>query len=78
MRFVVIQPAEGFADAVQAFAESMLQNSWFSLRANKRLLIETDGMAKRSIWTSGTSGPALITMPEDTVPSGNWCSARAE
>ncbi len=32
-----------FAD-VATFAESMLKNSWFSLQANKKLLIDTDGM----------------------------------
>jgi enoyl-CoA hydratase len=33
-----------FDTEVEAFARSMLANSWFSLRANKRLLLETDGM----------------------------------
>lgn len=37
--------AETFFDDVQNFAEKMLKNSWFSLRANKRLLIETDALA---------------------------------
>jgi hypothetical protein len=37
-------PSETFWEAVQGFAEAMLENSWFSLRANKRLLIETDGL----------------------------------
>ncbi len=38
-----------FADAdfdneVQKFADTILANSWFSARANKRLLVETDGL----------------------------------
>ena len=37
-------PAETFWEEVGKFAESMLENSWFSLRANKRLAIETDGL----------------------------------
>jgi enoyl-CoA hydratase/carnithine racemase len=36
---------EGFFDAVEAFAEQVLANSWFSHRANKRLLTRTDGLA---------------------------------
>ncbi len=36
-------PAETFFDGVEAFARQVLTNSWFSHRANKRLLIETDG-----------------------------------
>ena len=35
---------EGFFDAVEAFAEQVLANSWFSHRANKRLLTRTDGL----------------------------------
>jgi enoyl-CoA hydratase len=34
-----------FDQDVEAFARTMLANSWFSLRENKRLLIETDGMS---------------------------------
>jgi enoyl-CoA hydratase/carnithine racemase len=34
-----------FDAEVEAFARSMLANSWYSLRENKRLLTETDGMA---------------------------------
>jgi len=33
-----------FDDEVEHFARSVLENSWFSLAANKRLLIDTDGM----------------------------------
>jgi hypothetical protein len=29
---------------LQAVAEAILANSWFSHRANKRLLVETDGL----------------------------------
>lgn len=35
---------EVFDQEVEGFARTMLANSWFSLRENKRLLIETDGM----------------------------------
>ena len=38
-------PDADFDREVEAFARSILSNSWFSLRANKRLLIETEGMA---------------------------------
>ena len=37
-------PDAEFDQAVQAFCEAMLANSWFSLRANKLLLAETDGL----------------------------------
>jgi enoyl-CoA hydratase/carnithine racemase len=37
-------PEEVFDREVEAFARAMLANSWFSLRENKRLLIETEGM----------------------------------
>jgi enoyl-CoA hydratase len=37
-------PDDAFDQEVETFARSVLANSWFSLRANKRLLIETDGM----------------------------------
>lgn len=42
-----------FADAtfdedVQAFARAILANSWFSLRENKRLLLETEGMTLKA------------------------------
>jgi enoyl-CoA hydratase/carnithine racemase len=33
-----------FDDEVEAYARAILTNSWFSLRENKRLLIETDGL----------------------------------
>jgi len=35
---------ETFDQEVETFARTILGNSWFSLRENKRLLIETDGM----------------------------------
>jgi enoyl-CoA hydratase len=35
---------EAFETEVESFARSILSNSWFSLRENKRLLIDTDGM----------------------------------
>ena len=35
---------EGFYDDVAKFCEMMLANSWFSLRALKKLLRETDGL----------------------------------
>jgi enoyl-CoA hydratase len=37
-------PDDEFDAGVEAFARDILANSWFSLRENKRLLIETDGM----------------------------------
>ena len=37
-----------FDREVEAFARAVLENSWFSLRENKRLLIETDGMTLAS------------------------------
>ena len=40
----VVLSEDGFFDAVQRYSAAMLENSWFSLRANKRLLHETDGM----------------------------------
>jgi enoyl-CoA hydratase len=36
-------PDEGFEAAVIAYAKQILENSWFSHRANKRLMVETDG-----------------------------------
>lgn len=38
-------PDEEFEAAIQSLAREVLAGSWFSHRANKRLLIETDGMA---------------------------------
>ena len=35
---------DGFTSGVDAFCAEMLANSWFSLRANKRLVNATDGM----------------------------------
>ncbi len=37
-------PDASFDNELRALADSILANSWFSHRANKRLLIETDGM----------------------------------
>lgn len=33
-----------FSHEVETFARTLLSNSWFSLRENKRIMIETDGM----------------------------------
>lgn len=38
-------PDEGFEKAIETFCTEMLANSWFSLRANKKLLRDTDGMS---------------------------------
>lgn len=35
---------EDFFDAVDTYAQQVLANSWFSHRANKKLLLQTDGM----------------------------------
>jgi len=40
----VCYPDDGFYDDVTKFCEMMLANSWFSLRALKKLLRETDGL----------------------------------
>jgi enoyl-CoA hydratase/carnithine racemase len=37
-------PDDRFEDEVRALADTILANSWFSHRANKRLLRETDGL----------------------------------
>ena len=37
-------PDESFAADVEAFCRQILENSWFSHRANKRLISETDGL----------------------------------
>jgi len=37
-------PDEDFQVAVEAYGKQILSNSWFSHRANKRLLLETDGL----------------------------------
>ena len=55
-------PDETFWEDVQSFAETMLENSWYSLRAYKRLLIETDSMDLQAglaheIYHSAGSGP---------------------
>lgn len=41
-------PAETFDAEVEAFCRQILANSWFSLRANKRLYRETEGMTLRA------------------------------
>jgi enoyl-CoA hydratase/carnithine racemase len=38
-------PDAGFDDALARFADGILAQSWFSHRANKRLLRETDGLS---------------------------------
>lgn len=38
-------PEAEFDACVDAFVQSVLENSWFSHRANKRLTLETDGMS---------------------------------
>jgi len=40
-----ICPDEKFDAFVETFCDEMLSNSWFSLRANKKLLFDTDGMS---------------------------------
>jgi len=35
---------EDFFDVVDAYAQQVLANSWFSHRANKKLLVQTDGL----------------------------------
>jgi enoyl-CoA hydratase/carnithine racemase len=37
-------PDEGFEAAVEDFARGVVAHSWFSHRANKRLILETDGL----------------------------------
>ena len=39
-----VLPDEGFFEAVEAYGRQVLENSWFSHRANKALLTETDGL----------------------------------
>ncbi|MBU2548258.1 MAG: enoyl-CoA hydratase/isomerase family protein [Proteobacteria bacterium] len=41
----MVVPEERFEDEVENLARTILANSWFSHRANKRLLEKTDGMA---------------------------------
>ena len=40
----VCVPDDVFDAELEAFCRTILANSWFSHRANKRLLIETDGL----------------------------------
>jgi enoyl-CoA hydratase/carnithine racemase len=42
----VCVPDADFDAALEAYARDILANSWFSHRANKRLLIETDGLTQ--------------------------------
>mgnify|MGYP006229096875 FL=1 len=39
-----VLPAENFIEHVHHFCQEMLSLSWFTLRANKRLMQDTDGM----------------------------------
>ncbi|MCB1643983.1 MAG: enoyl-CoA hydratase/isomerase family protein [Pseudomonadales bacterium] len=41
----VVFPDDSFEADVRQFCEAMLENSWYSLRANKRLLRHTDGLS---------------------------------
>jgi enoyl-CoA hydratase/carnithine racemase len=41
-------PDEAFDGELDRFTKSILANSWFSLRANKRLYRETDGLPLRA------------------------------
>ena len=41
-------PADGFDAELQRFTRAILANSWFSLRANKRLYRETEGLPLRA------------------------------
>ncbi len=57
-------PAESFFADASAFAESILKNSWFSLQANKKLLIDTDGMSladglAHEIYNNAGRGPDM-------------------
>ena len=53
-----------FETEVQRYARAILANSWFSLRENKRLLLETEGMTLKAglahevLHTAGT-GPDM-------------------
>jgi enoyl-CoA hydratase/carnithine racemase len=40
-------PDDSFDKELRALADTILANSWFSHRANKRLLIDTDGLSLR-------------------------------
>ncbi|SIN64678.1 Enoyl-CoA hydratase/carnithine racemase [Parasphingorhabdus marina DSM 22363] len=41
-------PDAQFEDQIQALTAQILENSWFSHRANKKLLLETDGMSMQA------------------------------
>lgn len=41
----LLAPAGGLDDLVESFAGEIVANSWFTNAANKRMLIETDGMS---------------------------------
>ncbi len=41
----ICYPEAEFDASVEAFAKSVLENSWFSHRANKKLTLDTDGMS---------------------------------
>ena len=60
----VCLPDEGFHEAVEAFARTILANSWYSHRANKRLLAHTDGLPlaaglAHEIYTGEGRGPDM-------------------
>ena len=53
-----------FDDRLEAYARGILTNSWFSHRANKRLLIETDGLPQQvglahEVFRSAGRGPDM-------------------
>jgi enoyl-CoA hydratase/carnithine racemase len=55
---------EVFDQEVEAFARALLANSWFSLRENKRLLIETEGMTLQAglaheVFRTAGTGPDM-------------------
>lgn len=43
-----VLPDEGFAAAAEDFCRQIAANSWFSHRANKRLVLDTDGMSLKA------------------------------
>ena len=57
-------PDEIFDQEVEAFARALLANSWFSLRENKRLLIDTEGMSLQAglaheVFRTAGTGPDM-------------------
>jgi enoyl-CoA hydratase/carnithine racemase len=58
----VVFPDASFDADLRAYCDAMLKNSWFSLRANKRLLNDTDGLSlaaglAHEIYRSSGRGP---------------------